>query len=143
MIGSGLGYATARRSAAVELRKVEAENERLRTEHGEEHLRHRQAVYHDFLDSAHRYHQAVGGVEPFPTPADYTAWRNKYEHDLSAVSLFGTEPAWRAGQALDKAMQDALDALGDPDKYSGPLEDNFMKRWDEVVVAMRPDTAPT
>ncbi len=142
VVGSALGYLTALRSSGVEIRKAEEETERLRLQHGEEHLRHRQAIYHDFLDSAHRYHQAVGDVEPFPTPADYTAWRNKNEHDLSAVSLFGTERAWRAAQELDKAMQDALDAFGDPGKYSGPLEDNFMKCWEDVVVAMRLDTAP-
>lgn len=44
-------------------------------------------------------------------------------------AIFGMVPAWRAAQALDQAMQDALDAFGDPDKYSGPLEDNFLKLW--------------
>src|SRR5919198_3022163 len=79
--GAALGYLTAVRQSGADLA-------RLRAEHDEAHLQHRQAVYHDFLDSAHRFHQDAGGIEPFDTPDGYREWARTFEHHLSAVRLF-------------------------------------------------------
>jgi len=48
IVGAGLGYLTARYQSNVEIRRIQSELDKVRIEHGEEHLRHRQAVYHDF-----------------------------------------------------------------------------------------------
>jgi hypothetical protein len=116
VVGSALGYVTARHMGAVELRKVEAEAERLRMQHGEDHLRHRQAVYHDFLDSAHRFHQDAGDTEPFSAPAEAQVWMREFEHHLSAVSLFGTERAWHAADEVARAVEHAE---GEAPRYDG------------------------
>jgi hypothetical protein len=139
VVGSALGYATSRHVARVELRKFEAENERLRTQHGEEHLRHRQAVYHDFLDSAHRFHQDAGGTEPFARPAEAQRWLRAFEHCLSAVSLFGTERAWHAADEVARAVEHAM---GQAPRYDGEPESRFLAAWRACVEAMREDSAP-
>lgn len=130
--GAALGYFTARYQSKGEL-------ERVRLKHGEEHLRHRQAVYHDFLDSAHRFHQASGMVEPFKTPEEYQRWAREFEHRLTAVRLFGTAEASHAAQRLADVI---FDAMSEPDQYDEKHEPQFLATWEETVEAMRPDTAP-
>jgi hypothetical protein len=144
-LGSGLGaariaYLTGKRQSAVELERIRAENDRLRTQHQEEHLRHRQAVYHDFLDSAHRFHQDAGGTEPLAKPAEAQEWMREFEHRLMAVCLFGTEVAWKAAQRLADVIGDAMEAAP---AYEGTIEQRFLEVWQEVIEAMRVDTAPS
>ena len=141
LLGAGLGYATARRQAAVELRKVEAETERLRLTHAEEHLRHRQSVYHDFLDSAHRFHQRHS-AEPFRSTDEYAQWAREFEHQLVAVSLFGTEAARQGASRLANTIDTAIGHVGYQGPYQGPIEDEFMASWAACIDSMRPDTAP-
>jgi hypothetical protein len=105
-ITGAVAYFTAKRSGDVALRGVEAETERLRLQLAEPHFQHRQSVYHDFLDSAHRFHQAQS-VEPFE-PGEYQVWARRFEHDLSAVRLFGSEGASTAAQALADAIFGAI-----------------------------------
>jgi hypothetical protein len=126
VIGGGIGYLTARRQTEVELQRISAENERLKLAHGEEHLRHRQAVYHDFLDTAFKFHQARGDVDPFSTPDEYRQWAHLFEHRLTAVSLFGTEAAWLGAQKLADVMEEALEAKS-ADDYSDNYEPTFSK----------------
>jgi hypothetical protein len=151
VVGGVFGYLAASRQSRVELRRVEADMERLRIEQSEPHLQHRQAVYHDFLDSAHRFHQAQS-VEPFGGRrrlrdrvwganggiAEYQQWAREFEHHLSAVSLFGTEDAWQAAQRLADVIEEALGA----DQYDGEVEIRFLTAWDQTVRAMRLDSAP-
>jgi hypothetical protein len=132
LLGAGLGYLGARLQA-------KADNERLATQLGEAHLQHRQGVYHNFLDSAHRFHQDAGGIEPFENPKAYHEWARLHEHHLTAVSLFGTEAAWRAAQELADVIEEVMGAAL---AYSGELENKFLATWKEVIEAMRPDTAP-
>jgi hypothetical protein len=137
--GGALGYLTARYQSNVELRRVEAESERLKLQLSEPHLQHRQAVYHDFLDSAHRFHQAQA-VEPFANPDEYFRWARDFEHYLSAVRLFGIEPASNAAQALADAI---FSAMASAPNYVGEAEDRFLRTWEECIQAMRQDTAPS
>jgi hypothetical protein len=136
--GGALGYLTARYQSNVELRRVEAESERLKLQLNEPHLQHRQSVYHDFLDSAHRFHQAQV-VEPWATEDEYNRWVRDFEHYLSAVRLFGMEPASNGGQALADAIFHAMGT----DEYVGEAEDRFLRTWEECIQAMRQDTAPS
>jgi hypothetical protein len=137
ILGAALGYATARRQADVELHKAEAETERLLIVHGEEHLRHRQAVYHDFLDSAHRFHQS-NSIEPWESPDALATWSREFEHRLVAVSLFGTDAARAGANRLADAVYRAIDDI----EYDGPIEDEFLASWAACIEAMRPDTSP-
>jgi hypothetical protein len=138
-VGAGVGYLAARRQAMVETRKLEAETERLRIQQAEEHLRHRQTIYHDFLDSAHRFHQAAGGIEPFEPPENYQRWARDFEHHLTAVSLFGTADARGAAQQLADAIEDAM---SDAPEYDGDIEQRYLEAWRVTIDAMRLDTAP-
>jgi hypothetical protein len=69
--GAALGYFTARSQSKAEL-------ERLRYGHEQAHLSHRQAVYHDYLDAVHRFHQDAGGIEPFKTAGTLRRSRAAY-----------------------------------------------------------------
>jgi hypothetical protein len=135
ILGAGLGYLTARSQSKVEL-------DRLRYEHEQAHLSHRQAVYHDYLDSVHRFHQDAGGVERFEKVADFQEWAREHEHNLTAVRLFGTQAAADAAVKLSRMIDEAMNATADPDEYSEKYERRLLAAWDECVDAMRPDTAP-
>jgi hypothetical protein len=132
VLGAGLGYFTA-------LSQSKAELARLRFEHGEKHLEHRQGVYHNYLDTAHRFHQAMGKFEPFQTPEELQEWVRLHEHNATAVSLFGTEAAWKAVQRQERLTEQAM---GDSDHYEDKYERDWLSAWDETIEAMRPDTAP-
>lgn len=72
----------------AENRKIEADLERLRMEHAEPHLQHRQGVYHDFLDSAHRFWEdRTFPLGLFKDEDDLLSWFLEFEHRLSAVRL--------------------------------------------------------
>jgi hypothetical protein len=131
--GAFLGYLGSRL-------QTKAETERFAKQLAEPHLQHRQAVYHDFLDSAHRFYQDAGGIEPFEDPGAYQRWAREHEHHLTAVSLFGTEPAWRAAQELAKVIEKIMASGETPTPPK--LEFEFLGSWDETIKAMRLDTAP-
>jgi len=135
-IGALLGYLAARLQVFGELRKLEAQNR-------EAHFQHRQGVYHDFLDSAVRFHHHAGGAYPFETAAAYHEWAQSVEHTRNAVGLFGTKAAWLAAQNLADRIEDVIQASASNDgKYSGDTEDRFIAAYRETIEAMRPDTAP-
>jgi hypothetical protein len=135
VLGAGLGYLGARLQALTELRKLQTENR-------EGHLQHRQGVYHDFLDSAFRFHQDAGGIQPFGTVDAYRAWAHEFEHHLNAVSLFGTHAAWQAAQALADRIEDTMGVATPGAGYTGEMEDRFLAAYRATIEAMRPDTAP-
>jgi hypothetical protein len=45
------GWYGARKTAEVSIKQVEADNERLREQHREDHLRNRQGTYHNLLNA--------------------------------------------------------------------------------------------
>ena len=63
-----------------------------------------------------------------------------FEHCLTAVSLFGTEPAWLAAQRLADIVNEAMGS--EPAVYVAKYETTFLRAWREVSEAMRRDTAP-
>jgi hypothetical protein len=142
--GGLIGYLAARHQGSVELEKIEVERDRLKHEREEPHLQHRQGIYHRFLDSAVRWHQERAGVDPFKDPDEYNAWAREHEHNLSAVSLFGTVAAYEKALELSKIIEDTMGHAGEPDSPEGqyPHEAEFLAKWREVVEAMRLDTAP-
>jgi hypothetical protein len=75
--------------------QLKSEREHLELSLGEERLRHRQEIYRSFFDSAHRFHLGAAQIRPFDA-AEFVAWIDQYEHDLSGVKLFGTDDAKQA-----------------------------------------------
>jgi hypothetical protein len=137
-VGGWIGYLTSKRGSSVELRRIEAENERLREQHREDHSRHRQAVYHDFLDTAHRFHQDMVGTEKM-TRDEKREWLRVFEHRTNAVLLFGAQSASEAARGLYDAMGDLMAAKG----YRGEEDERkFVTAYYAAVDAMRLDTAP-
>jgi hypothetical protein len=74
-----------------------------------------------------------------PRDRQVQQWAREFEHNLTAVSLFGTTEAWRAAQKLASVI---YAAQGEPDQYDEKHEPEFLAAWDETIRAMRPDTAP-
>jgi hypothetical protein len=92
-------YLGAKRSGAVALRGVEAENERLREQHREDHFRHRQGVYHDFLDVDRALMRRSPRVTEMPME-EIEALFVALEHTYNAVLLFGTPAVIGAAETL-------------------------------------------
>ena len=141
VLAGWIGYLAARHQGSVELEKLKLEKSRLQRELEEPHFQHRQAVYHDYLDSAFRWHQEKSGVDPIEGPDEYNAWAREFEHRLSAVSLFGTQVVYEKALELSKVIEQYMGETSRTDEgYAG--EAVFLAKWRELVEAMRLDTAP-
>ncbi len=90
-----VGFKAAAMQARVSLRGIEAENGRLREQHKEDHFRHRQGVYHDFLDAEMLLLRAGMSSE-----GDLQVVLAGFSHARNAVLLFGSEPVKEAAESL-------------------------------------------
>lgn len=104
--GGVLGYLGARVQARVGLRQVEADLERLREQHREEHMRNRQGTYHRFLNTAGRL-RAI--------PPEWAAVNDdereraskaveEFSSLLNGVELFGTREVRLAAEKLHGSL---------------------------------------
>jgi hypothetical protein len=93
--------------------QIEAENERLRAQHREDHLRNRQGTYHQFLAGEYRYMAAfrdtAAGTRP--TRDEIDRWWPDFVTLALGVELFGAPSVHEAGTVLLKAWSGALRAL--------------------------------
>jgi hypothetical protein len=126
--------------------QARAETERFGTQLAEARREHRQAAYHDFLDSAHRFQLGASGVAWFDDMT-FEEWARKYEHDLTAVSLFGTEAVLQKARELTDVIErirgeSPRGRRSPPEIYWTALDDDFRKARDELVRAMRLESAP-
>jgi hypothetical protein len=78
-------WKVSKNSAAVELAKVAAENERLQNGNREEERRNRQSTYHQFIDAATAVVQIFGVSIPVEERVRIC---DEYNHLLSGVLLF-------------------------------------------------------
>lgn len=124
LVGAALGFLGARTQATSEVKKLQLEQEEARH-------RDRQGIYHRFLDSAYRIHRAP------PTPE----MELEFEHQLTAVSLFGTRAAWHAAHKLADVAASPPTQINDL-----PALLAWRQQWDrayqKVIEEMRLDTAP-
>jgi hypothetical protein len=134
---AAVAVAVAESQAEVERQRIQSELDRLRLEQEEPHLQHRQAVYHDFLNACHAFHQDQVGTSPM-TQQQKADWFTHVEHCANAVGLFGTQDAYEAAVRLEEAMEVAVEA----DEYQGEAEDRYLAAYRATVDAMRKDTAP-
>jgi hypothetical protein len=144
------GWYGARKTAEVSLKQVGAENERLREQHREDHLRNRQGTYHDFLaadrELAMMVMEEVPGLDVPEAMNLYRRWTRL----AIGVQLFGTEEARAKVTKLVEeyaAVGKEVDLSGTPDQeqltaaFRGRQREINTAR-DAVIEAMRNDVAP-
>jgi hypothetical protein len=131
--------------------QIEAENERLRVQHQEDHLRNRQGTYHAFLnverDLQSRF--AFGATLP---RGEYDEWAELFFSHFNGVLLFGPESLrppmeWLRsahGSVYEDYMKDKSPrSFGEKmgAAYHAHLEDLLAAR-EACLDAMRADVAP-
>jgi len=146
-IGGGIGLLSARLSGRVALRGVEAENERRREQHQEEHFRHRQGVYHDFLN-VERALSPWSVLSNAVTTEDMPALFSRLNESYNAVTLFGTDPVIESARDLLDVyarMSERAQMLfeGDPAERLSiamdDMRDEVEKARQGLIQAMRDD----
>jgi hypothetical protein len=96
-----IGLFSSRLTASVAKLQVQAETERLHAQHAEQHLQHRQGVYHDVLNADRRLLELLRDPNT-EQEAVWKAWRLLTEAVNGAV-LFGTSQV--GSSAVDFANQ--------------------------------------
>ena len=164
----GFAYAAARWQGRVALESVRAENERLRIQHREEHLRNRQTTYHRFLDATATFDRMRLMTNSVYDLGETSEEAKKHLDDLNAtfrnllngVVLFGAEPVRRAAQRLDRLHDEitaewwanikaVFDAGAERERLTlgRAFRGHRLPEWDEahneLVDAMRADVAPS
>lgn len=145
LAGFGGSYLLSRAS----IRGVEGEMERLKTSHEEDHFRHRQGVYHDYLD-------ALTALANLTTrsklePEDMTTWFALYSHRHNAVALFAAGHVTEAARGNVQPIVAQL--FQDYDAGRGTVSDRLKRAFDthgdrlskarnDLVALMRADVAP-
>ena len=141
-----------------------AENDRLKLQHREDHLRNRQSTYHEFLDEASTFERMRETVEAVfgddQHDEDREAARSessrRFKHLLNGVRLFGTERVRRAADSLQQ-LHDAIERewwglaadareAGRPEPPGFAFPQHRLHDWNatlgELIDAMRADVAP-
>jgi hypothetical protein len=145
---AGFNYLGARQQNATARHGIDAQSTREHEARGEDHFRHRQALYHNYLD-AYRELQAIILAER-PNSDRILEWRRGYEHCLNAVVLFGSEPVRQAADSLHNIVKDLnRDTTGGEltsdraiQQRMEELSDDLGRQFRTAVDAMRADIAP-
>ena len=145
---AGAAYLGSRQQNETARRAIDAEAARAWEARDEEHLRHRQGVYHEFLDVIRALNPVM--VSPKPKADSLVAWRSSYEHRLNAVALFRTAAVQEAVETLHQTIQKFhTDEQGNELTNDRAIFDHFWALQPEigrvfraVVAAMRTDVAP-
>jgi hypothetical protein len=102
-----VGYRSAMVQAAVSMRGVEAENERLVGQHREDERQRRLTGYHDFLTLIYRLDAMMAGFAPLSQDA-FEEWLDNFQRLYGAINLTASEPV----RVRVAEMKAALDAIG-------------------------------
>jgi hypothetical protein len=102
-----VGYRGAMLQAAVSIKGVEAENERLRQEQREGERQRRLGSYHDFLSLMHRLDAMMAGFAPLSKEA-FDGWLDAFQSLYGGIDLYGSDSV---REQLAKA-KDVLDEIG-------------------------------
>jgi HPt (histidine-containing phosphotransfer) domain-containing protein len=148
-ITGAVAYTAAKTQGKTAIAQTEAETKRLRIGHAEEHLRNRQATYHNLLTVLSRFDSVVWAG--FLTgEGEFQQFLSECHHLINGAVLFGAEPVRQAAARLedlinkieihvvaanlpfDEALQEAHESLG------ADLAD--VRR--QLIDAMRTDVAP-
>jgi hypothetical protein len=148
LVLGGLGFFGQWQQNMTARHAIDSEGERAREARDEDHFRHRQAVYHDYLNVV----RALGPhmARSKTTQTELLAWRNAYEERLNAVVLFGTD----AVRAAAEDYHELVARVGvDDDGHELPnhaaiaahywsLQSGLSRRFQAVLTAMRDDISP-
>jgi hypothetical protein len=147
-VSGGFGYAAARATTKASLRQVEGENERLRAQHREDHLRNRQGTYHHFLNVDRRFTSLLLRGET--SQDSFNEW-----HDAAmGILLFGSAGARQATERLTdevaemfkvaRARVGGIEPLGTADVLTAWVEreEAINGAKARLLEAMRDDVAP-
>jgi hypothetical protein len=124
--------ATAEARKEVELAKVEAENERLRSTVREEERRNRQSTYHRFIDAFNRLFQNMGIPASEEEMIEIFA---EYNHLLSGVLLFGPPSVRKGTYDLNDVYVEFMSLLAGKEEEQQEMP--FDELWAETTVSAR------
>jgi hypothetical protein len=146
-----LGYGAAWLQARTHVRQIEAENDRLRLQYTQEHLRYRRDAYHAFLSAMEEFEglaqegrEAMSGVvaaDPEVYYKKFVEWRQRKGDLYSGVRLFGTPQVIGTIEAFNAAFLaygQASREKRDADQLL-ELELTWRGALDSVLHAMRED----
>jgi len=132
-LGGLLGFAGARRQASVELARIGADNARLVAEYDEDHFRHRQGVYHDFIDAVWLWSQYWVGTMNEPSELD--ARRRQVQHCVTAIELFASDQV----RATVSAAIQQIDAIDEGDNSEAKIS-SLRLLMGSAIASMREET---
>jgi hypothetical protein len=149
-IAASAGWYAARKTAEVSLRQADAENERLREQHREDHLRNRQGTYHEFLSADRNMGRTLGEDIRPEQVEEIEALYARWSHLSVGLQLFGSEDVTRAGRALVDEYASVGRALegNDPDAAEDAAaayraaQARINDARDVLLIAMRNDVGP-
>jgi hypothetical protein len=129
-LAGSFGYFTARQQNKVALRQIEAESDRLREQHREDHLRNRQGTYHAFIVAD----EELGAHLTLPIgiqPEEMDAVTRRHAYAAAGVMLFGASEVQVALAAL-QAKYVEIGELLEPDPNNPAA---FVRKASEIYVA--------
>jgi hypothetical protein len=111
VLGGLIGYLAAWRQSAVDLARIESEDERFRAELAEKELQDLRGACHDYLITAHGFHLGTTSGRMFDEDA-LGAWLEEFEYHTTAVQLFGAQEAKDAVRNLERVVDDVIAEAG-------------------------------
>jgi hypothetical protein len=140
----GTYWATKRaadRAAESERLRVQAELDRMKVGHAEDHARHRAVVYHELLDVMGHWH--VRAMSDPMSEREYLDWLLESEHHMNVVLLVATQPVHDAVEKLQRTIEDAwTGGNGSLDYIANEGYKAVAAVLNETIGVMRTDTAP-
>jgi hypothetical protein len=143
-VTGGFGYLAAKQGARASMRQaeqqhqtalaqVEAENERLREQHREDHLRNRQGTYHSFMTADRRLFSLLDRMSEMlgrdSLLADVMEKYDEWHHLAMGVELFGSNEARDAIKSLMQAYGDAIESAHRRAAETGEDEDALLAAY--------------
>jgi hypothetical protein len=131
---------------------IEAENERLRDQHRQEHFRTRASTYHAFLNADLLLQTRLAYEAEVLSRDEYDQWSRQFLDLLTGVVLFGTEAAQVTAELLLKAHQNVFTGfMQDTSQrsFGEKMRDAYQAQYGAILIsrqacerATREDVAP-
>lgn len=134
-----IGVYSARLSAEVQKRQIQAETDRLLETHREAHFRHRQGIYHDLLNAERRAGDYLSKAEHGAKAQAMRDLLNSMFDPLNGAKLFGTADVALCANRLHGVLAVLLEVIKEVDSVHPGLDvkNSFGAVFDEWRVARR------
>ena len=132
----GTGVLIARLQSQTETVRLRAEAARARAASDEDHRRHREGVYHSFLEIAYQFRNRANQVKDFPL----AAWQGKYEHLLAGMYLFGSAAVRDKVLEIEGCVATAIQTSRGPNVQAAKFQEAQLAlrmSWNDLAKAMR------